>query len=508
MTNSTAQTAQDFRDYVKQIMHYYEAQALMEWDLRTGAPKKGAPLRAEAIGTLSAESFRMTTSEKMGEFLHILTEPGTYDSLDAITRASVREMQKDYDRSSKIPADRNQAYVVLASQAQSVWEEAKHTSDFELFRPYLEKIVEMKREFIDYWGYQDNKYDTLLDMYEPGITVAQLDEIFGGLRNETVQLVQAIVEANKQVNVEPLTRIYEKDKQRAFSTFLLEKLGYDFAAGRLDETVHPFQTTLNRYDARVTTMYNLDDIRSSVFSTIHEAGHALYEQGVSPDLIGTPLSSGASMGIHESQSRFFENMIGRSLEFWEANYPALQRMFPGQLADFSLADYYRAINDVRPSLIRIEADEVTYNLHIMIRYEIEKGLINQQIHVADLPGIWREKMQDYLGVVPDNDGMGVLQDVHWSGGDFGYFPSYSLGNIYAAQFRNTLAKEMPNYMDHVRNGNVQVVKDWFAEKVHRHGKMLTPSEIIRSVTGESIDSRHLVQYFHEKFAPLYGLGAK
>lgn len=506
MTNATAQTAQDFRDYVKEIMHYYEALSLMEWDLRTGAPKKGAPLRAEAIGTLSAESFRMTTSEKMAEFLDILTEPATNDALDDITKASVREMKKDFDRSSKIPADRNQAYVVLASQAQSVWEEAKRTSNFALFRPYLEKIVEMKIEFIDYWGYKDNKYDTLLDMYEPGITVAQLDGIFRGLRNETVQLLQAIVNAKKHVHTEPLTRLFEKDKQRHFSQMLLEKLGYDFAAGRLDETVHPFQTTLNRYDARVTTMYNMDDLRSSMFSTIHEAGHALYEQGVSPALIGTPVSGGASMGIHESQSRFFENMIGRSREFWEANYPELQRVFPSQLADFPLEDFYRAINDVRPSHIRIEADEVTYNLHIMIRYEIEKGLINQQLKVADLPEIWREKMKEYLGVVPEDDARGVLQDVHWSGGDFGYFPSYSLGNIYAAQFRNTLSKEMPNYMDHVRSGNIRVIKEWFTEKIHKHGKMLTPVEIVKDVTGEAIDSRYLVQYFHEKFDPLYDLG--
>lgn len=505
MTNATAQTAQAFRDYVKQIVHYYEALALMEWDLRTGAPKKGAPLRAEAIGTLSAESFRMRTSEQMAEYLHILTEPNTYESLDSITRASVREMKKEYDLSSKIPADRNHAYVVLASQAQSVWEEAKHTSDFALFRPYLEKIVDMKNEFIEYWGYQDNKYDTLLDQYEPGVTVAQLDSIFGNLRQETVQLVQAIGASKKNVNVEPLTRPFEKNKQRDFSRILLEKLGYDFAAGRLDETVHPFQTTLNLYDARVTTMYALNDVRSSIFSTIHEAGHALYEQGVSPDLIGTVVCGGASMGIHESQSRFFENMIGRSSEFWQANYGELQRVFPGQLADFALDDFYRAVNDVRPSLIRIEADEVTYNLHIMIRYEIEKGLINQDIKVADLPGIWREKMQDYLGVTPPDDAHGVLQDVHWSGGDFGYFPSYSLGNIYAAQFRNTLAKEIPNYMEHVRDGNLQVIKSWFNEKIHKHGRMLTPGELVKGVTGEDIDSKYLVQYFHEKFSPLYDL---
>jgi carboxypeptidase Taq len=503
VTDVTQQAVDGFKALVKKIQQYQEAVALLYWDLRTGAPKKGVELRSQTIGMLSGEAFKLSTSKEMEEYLNQLESVG--DQLDPITRASVREVRKEFDRSSKIPQERYEAFVVLTSQAESAWEEAKHTNNFELFRPYLEKIVEMNIEFIGYWGYKQNKYDTLLDMYEPGITVEMLDKIFGNLREETVKLVQAIGASSVKANTEPFTRYFDPAKQRELSLRMLEIIGYDFAAGRLDETVHPFMTTINRFDNRVTTKFVPNDLRSSLFGTIHEGGHALYEQGISTDLVGTPLSGGTSMGIHESQSRFYENMIGRSREFWEANYGLVKDLFPEQFADVSLDDFYLGVNHVEPSLIRIEADEVTYNLHIMLRYELEKGLINETIRVRDLPELWREKMKDYLGIVPETDAEGVLQDVHWSGGSFGYFPSYSLGNIYAAQFRNTLAKEIPDYMEQVRNGNLLVIKEWLNEKVHKHGKMLTPAEIVKHVTGEEIDSKYLVAYLHEKFDALYKL---
>jgi carboxypeptidase Taq len=505
LTNSTAKTVESFRQYVKEMEHYQEALALMYWDLRTGAPKKGVPLRSEAIGTLSSAVFKMSTSEKMEEFLNTLGDPSVYDTLDPVTRAMVREAKKEFDRARKIPPERYHEYVVLVSKAESVWEEAKEKSDFELFRPYLEQIVAMTIEFVGYWGYKENKYDTLLDMYEPGITVAQLDPLFDNLRKETVALLDKIVATGRHFDDKRFHRHYDPTVQRQLSLRMLTKMGYDFEAGRLDETVHPFQTSINHYDARVTTKFLVDDLRSNLFSTIHEGGHALYEQGVSADLIGTGLCSGASMGIHESQSRFWENMIGRSREFWEANYKELLELFPSQFADISLDDFYRSVNDVRPSLIRIEADELTYNLHIMIRYEIEKGLINEDIKVAELPGIWREKMQEYLGVTPANDAEGVLQDVHWSGGSFGYFPSYSLGNIYAAQFANALKRDIPDYMEQVRQGHLLGIKQWLNEHIHRHGRMLEPKEIVKQVTGENIDAKYLIAYLKDKYTALYNL---
>jgi carboxypeptidase Taq len=499
------ETIDKFRNYLRKISHYNEALALMQWDLRTGAPKKGHPLRAESMGTISGKIFEMSTSPEMESFLAELSDPAVYGQLDDVNRALVRVVKREFERSKKIPADRFEAYVILASQAESVWEDAKETSDFSVFEPYLEKIVAMKQEFIDYWGYDDNKYDTLLDQYEPGLTVQKVDQIFKDLRRETVELVKAITERGRQVDLAPFSRPFSIEKQKELSALLLKRMGYDFTAGRIDETVHPFQTTINRYDARVTTHYYEKDFLSAIFSTIHEGGHALYEQGVSPKLIGTPLSGGTSMGIHESQSRFWENIVGRSFEFWEYNYSDLIKLFKGQLSDVPLSDFYRAINDVQPSLVRIEADEVTYNLHIMIRYEIEKGLINGDLKVADLPLIWNEKMNDYLGVTPPDDAHGVLQDVHWSGGDFGYFPSYSLGNIYSAQFAHKMAEEIPDLKERIRGGEFTVIKNWLNEKIHVYGATLEPAEILKRVTGEEIDSKYLITYFKEKYSALYRL---
>jgi len=498
-------TATAFRDYIRKITHYEQALNLMYWDLRTGAPKKGAELRSEAIGTIASEIFNMNTSDEMARYLDQLSAPEEFARLDPVTKQTVTYVRAEYNRNKKIPANRFHRYAVLTSQAETVWEAAKEASDFALFRPYLEEIVAMNQEFIGYWGFGENKYDTLLDIYEPGMTVHHLDAIFGKLRDETVQLVRAIVDSPQHVDTSPFLRAFPRAQQRDFSHLMLRRIGYDFGAGRLDETVHPFQTTIHRYDTRVTTKYDVNDFRTALFGTIHEGGHALYEQGIAPELIGTPLSTGTSMGMHESQSRFWENMIGRSLAFWKANFADVQRMFPTQFGNVTLEDFYRGVNDVKPSLIRIEADEVTYNLHIMIRYEIEKGLINGNLAVKDLPEIWREKMQDYLGVTPDNDADGVLQDVHWSDGSFGYFPSYSLGNIYAAQFADAMEKAIPDCWAQVAQGELSAVKAWLNDNIHRHGKMLRPAEIVQQVTGMGIDASYLVQYLKQKYTDIYGL---
>ncbi|MCL6548589.1 MAG: carboxypeptidase M32 [Alicyclobacillus sp.] len=500
-----AERVASFRTYVRRMLHYHEAISLMHWDLRTGAPRKGVELRSEAIGTLAGELFELSVSPELGALLDELGDPSVYPALDRITQAMVREVRRDYERSRKIPPERHRAFVVLTSKAQTVWEEAKAASDFALLKPYLEEIVALTSEFIDYWGPGEHRYDTLLDIYEPGVTVRQLDEIFGQLRTDTVELVEAIVASGKRVDTEPLRRFFDPQRQRQFSLLLLERMGYDFSAGRLDETAHPFESAINRYDVRVTTKFLPHEVRSAIFSTIHEGGHALYEQGISPELIDTGLCDGASYGIHESQSRFWENFIGRSREFWECHYADLLRLFPAELSDVSLDHFHRAVNQVEPSLIRIEADEVTYNLHIMIRYELEKALVAGDLKVADLPGAWREKMREYLGLEPATDAEGVLQDVHWSGGDFGYFPSYALGNIYAAQFRTALARDIPDYLQHVREGRMEPIKAWLNDRIHRHGKLLQPREIVRQVTGEDVNPAHLVAYFKEKFAPLYGL---
>lgn len=502
MTQQMATTAQQFNDYVKRMKQLNEAVGVLAWDLRTGAPKNGVGQRAEVIGMLSGDVFKMSISEEMGKMLSELTEEETLNQLDAITRASVLERQKEYNLSNKIPPAKYQEYVVLCSKAEHAWQEAKANNDFDSFRPLLEQIVATLGEFIEIWGYKENKYDTLLDQYEPGLTSDKLDQIFAPLRERTVTLLKQITEA-KQPSCGFLDQEFPKEGQREFSLFILNELGYNFDAGRLDESSHPFAIGLNPGDVRVTTRFSPNDMQMALFGTIHECGHAMYEQNISPDLIGTYLATGTSMGIHESQSRFWENMVGRSMEFWTRYYDDLKRFFPTQFAGVSLEDFYKAINHVEPSLIRVEADELTYNLHIMIRYEIERDLINGVIEVKDLPAIWEQKMEEYLGIKPENHATGVLQDIHWSGGAFGYFPSYSLGNIYAAQLENTLRKEIPDYKQRVQQGDFSELRAWLTERVYKHGKMLTPGEIMTAATGEEINAEYLISYLENKYRTIY-----
>ncbi len=496
---------QEFLDYVKKMGAYKEALGLIYWDLRTGAPKKGVDQRSEVIGLLSSEVFKMSTSEEMAAYIANLTNVNHHNELSEMTKKTVAECKKEYDRNKKIPAEEYKEFVILQSKSEAVWEEAKDVLNFSLFQPYLEKIVEMTKKFITYWGYKENKYNTLLDMYEPGITVDILDRVFGELREKIVPLVQQIKESENKPNTEFLFEHFPKEKQREFSLEILKKVGYDFESGRLDETVHPFATGLNPGDVRVTTKYDENDFRTAIFGTIHESGHALYEQNISSALIGTPLCTGTSMGIHESQSLFYENFVGRNLSFWKGNFNLLKKYAPTQFQDVTIDEFYRAINESKPSLIRIEADELTYALHIMIRYEIEKGIFNDEIEVKDLPKVWNEKYEQYLGIIPDNDASGVLQDVHWSDGSFGYFPSYALGYIYAAQLKHAMLKDIPNFDQLLEEGNLLPIKEWLTDKIHQYGKMKLPLEMIKDITGEGLNASHLVTYLYEKYENIYQL---
>lgn len=494
-----------FLDHVKKMSSYNEAIGLIYWDLRTGAPKNGVEQRSEVLGVLSSEVFELSTSKEMEEYLQVLSTPESLEQISEITRRSVEECKKDFERNKKIPADEYREYVILQSKAESVWETAKQNADFSLFQPYLEKLVEFNKKFISYWGYEGNKYNTLLDDYEPGVTVEVLDKVFGQLREKIVPLVSAIAESKQKPKTDFLFQSFPKEQQREFSLAVLKELGYNLDSGRLDETVHPFATGLNPGDVRVTTKYDENDFRSAVFGTIHECGHALYEQNISNELVGTPLCGGTSMGIHESQSLFYENFVGRNKHFWTKNYELFKMYANGQFNDVSLEDFYRAINESKPSLIRIEADELTYPLHIMVRYEIEKGLFNDEIEVKDLPEIWNNKMEEYLGIRPENDAEGVLQDVHWSGGSFGYFPSYALGYMYAAQMKEAMIKDLPDFDELLENGNLVAVREWLTDKVHRHGRMKRPLEILQDVTGEGLNAEYLIRYLEKKYGEIYQL---
>lgn len=494
---------QEFHEYVKKMAAYNEALSLIFWDMRTGAPKKGIEQRSEVVGMLSSEVFKMSTSEKMAYFIDTLSNEK--DQLSDITVKQLEECKKEYDRNKKIPEDEYKEYVVLLSKSESKWEEAKAASDFSLFQPYLEEVVKYNRKFLEYWGYEGNPYNVLLDLYEPGMTVDVLDQVFGQLRERIVPLVKKIMDSGNKPETDFLFHHFPKSKQREFSIELLKELGYDFEAGRLDETVHPFEITLNIGDVRITTKYDEKDFRTAVFGTIHECGHAIYEQNISPKLTGTLLASGTSMGIHESQSLFFENFIGRNYSFWKKHYELLKKYAPEQFSHVSLDDFYRAINESKPSLIRIEADELTYPLHIMVRYEIEKALFNGELEVKDLPEVWNKKYEEYLGVVPKHNGEGVLQDVHWSGGSFGYFPSYALGYMYAAQFKHSMLKDLPNFDSLLEEGDITPIKKWLNEKIHQHGKMKKPLELLHEITGEGLNAQYLIDYLEEKYSKIYGL---
>jgi carboxypeptidase Taq len=499
------ETLKRFRELTGLIKQYGEILGVAYWDMRTGAPRKGIPLRSEAVGALSAESFRISISDEMGELIDQLSSSAALPALSSIDRRLVEESKKDYDRNRKLPPDLYREYVVLTSQAESAWEEAKENNDFPGFVPYLEKIIDFNRRFIELWGAKATPYDTLLDLYEPGLTTSELDRLFGELRGRLVPLVEAIAKVGDRPDTSFLEGTFDKETQKAFSKFILKEMGYDFDAGRLDESVHPFMTGLNLGDARITTRYLPHDLTSALFGTIHEGGHALYEQNIDPELAGTLLCSGTSMGIHESQSRLWENMVGRSRGFWQHYFPELKKHFPGKLDNVSPEAFYRGVNVVEPGFIRIDADELTYNLHIMIRYEIEKMLFNEGLSARDLPQVWNAKYKEVLGIDPPNDSVGVLQDTHWSGGAFGYFPSYSLGNMYGAQIMDVASRKLPALDEQITAGQLHPLKEWLTEQVYRHGKLLQPAEIIQSVSSQELKSSYLCDYLESKYKDIYRL---
>lgn len=496
-----SQLEQEFIYYTKKIKGYHEAIGLMFWDLRTGAPKKGVDQRGEVIGMLSTDAFEMSVSEQMASYLQQLAN----ENLSPIGKSLYEHCQKEYDKNKKIPADMYKEYVILQSKAESVWEDAKTRNDFSLLAPYLEKLVDYNKKFIDYWGYEGHPYNALLDLYEPGITVDLLDLVFAQLREAIVPLVKAIGASTNQPETAFLYKQFPKDKQKEFSLEILKSLGYDFDAGRLDETMHPFATGLNPGDVRVTTKYDEKDWRVAVFGTIHECGHALYEQNISQDLTGTLVCDGTSMGIHESQSLFYENFVGRNYGFWKKHYELLKHYAPGQFDEVALDDFYKAINESKPSLIRIEADELTYPLHVMIRYEIEKGLFQGDIAVSDLPKVWNEKYEEYLGVKPATDAEGVLQDVHWSGGLFGYFPSYALGYMYASQLKSAMLKDIEDFDARLENGDLLPIKEWLTENIHQYGATKKPLELLQNATGEGLNVQYLIDYLKQKYTEIYRL---
>jgi len=494
VTTITA-TLQQFKQHLADLARLSQAAALLNWDLETGMPRKGAAARAEALGLLSGEIFTRFVSPQTAEALAALTAPGV--TLDATDAALVRVTRRDYDKSQAIPPALVREIATVAGQAQPAWEQARHDNTFAPFVPYLTRLLALKCEVADIVGHRGNRYDALLDDYEPGLTAAALIPLIADLRRELVPLVDAIID-RQQSQPAPAVPAVPVEAQRALALALLDLLHFDSDAGRLDASAHPFSITIAPGDHRVTTRFDVADFRSSFFSVLHECGHALYELGIPAALQLTPLADGASMAIHESQSRFWENVVGRSRPFLAFVLPLLQRHCPA-LAAWSADDLFRSANSVRRSLIRTEADEVTYNLHVMLRFELENELLGGRLAVTDLPAAWNDRCRALLGCTPASDREGVLQDVHWAHGSFGYFPSYMLGNLYAAQLTDALRRDLPDFDTLLARGDTQAPLAWLRDRVHRHGRMLEPHELMLRATGSAPDSRHFLAYLRSKF---------
>ncbi|MGL4537979.1 MAG: carboxypeptidase M32 [Cetobacterium sp.] len=472
--------------------------ALLQWDLETQAPKGGYKLISEMIGELSLKSYNLTTSK---EFLEMLKElKKNEEKLDNIVKREIELLEEEVEKIKVIPSEEYKMYSELTAKAQGIWEIARENNDFESFAPILEQIFNFNRKFIEYRGIKEDVYSEILNDYEKGMNVKKLDNFFEELKKEIVPLLKEVNKNKRDFQKKVKFEVSEYN-QKLFSKEILEYIGFDLERGVLSESAHPFTLTVNKDDVRLTTRYLKDFPFSSIFSTIHEGGHGVYEQGVDEILKDTILSDGASMGIHESQSRFYENVVGRSKEFWFGILEKSKFKY-SKLSELTLEEIYKGINEVSPSLIRVEADELTYSLHIMVRYEIEKGILSGEYLVKDLPRVWNEKMYEYLGVVPSTDSEGVLQDVHWSCGLIGYFPSYALGNVYSLQILNAMKKDI-NIEGTLERGELKRIKEWLREKIHRYGKLKTPKEIMVSVTGEELNPEYYIEYLKEKYKNIY-----
>lgn len=484
----------------KKMYAYGAANSALYLDSVTVAPKDTSEGRGVAMGILAGEEHKLFASPETGELLDCLES--NRDKLDARQARQTELLRRSYTQLSRIPADEYMEYAMLTNEASDVWHRAKEQNDFELFRPVLEKLVAFNRKFAGYYDSTKAPYDALLNEYERGMTMEKLDAFFAALREKIVPVIRAVGE-KPQIDDGFLHKHYPVEIQRKFSDYLMEVMGLDRAHCGIGETEHPFTLNFNSQDVRITTHYVEDSLAESMYSVVHEGGHALYERGVDPQNDYTVLAGGVSMGIHESQSRFYENLIGRSRPFVHAIFPKVKEFFPQQLKDVDAEMFYRAVNKAQPSLIRTEADELTYSLHIMVRYEIEKQLIGDTLAVGDIPAEWNRLYKEYLGIDVPDDKRGCLQDSHWSGGSFGYFPSYALGSAYGAQMLRNMEKDV-DVWGSVGKGDLAPVTAWLREKVHQYGSLLEPAQIVENACGV-FDPTVYTDYLTEKYSELYGL---
>ena len=476
---------------------------LLHWDMQTIMPPRGSEQRANQLALLSGIMHSKLTSPRIGELVDQLLSHA--DGLTEEQRANVREIGRDYDLATKIPQQLVEELSRQRSLAHEAWVNAREAANFAMFAPHLETLVRLTAEMAEHLGYRDTPLDALIDQFEPDATAAMFTQLFDELKAANIPLLQAILDSPVKADRKFLSAEYPAELQKQFGTEVMKQLGFDLEAGRLDTSVHPFCSGI-RGDVRITTRYNPRAPQQALFGIIHETGHALYEQGVNADYMGTPLAEALSYGIHESQSRMWENFIGRSRAFWTYFFPRLKQIFPSQLSSVGFDQFVLAINHVERSLVRVEADEMTYDLHIILRFEIERDLFAGKLEVADLPEAWNQKLREYVGLTPSNDGKeGVLQDVHWSGGSFGYFPSYSLGNIAAAQLWYAMHAAMPDLERRIQQGDFTEILNWLREQVHLHGRRFKRDELLMRATGKPLQTGDYIRYLKEKYSALHKL---
>lgn len=491
------------RPYMEKAMAIKTALTLFEWDNETLAPDEAGELTASVIGVLSGEYLEAAAGKDVEQLLAQCEEEDREDgSLAETERAVIREMREELQRVRDIPKEEYQEFARLTARSAAVWVKARREHDFGAFAPVLESIIRYQKRFAGYRAKEGEAlYDVMLEDYEKGFTMENLDQFFGIIKAELVPFLRKIREEGRRIDDSFLAGDYPNDRQEKLARFLAEYVGFDFKRGVLAVSAHPFTTNLHNKDVRITTHYSRR-VDSSLFSVIHEAGHGIYEMGIRNDLTLTPVGQGASMGMHESQSRFFENIIGRSRYFWIPIYEKLRGLFPDELGEIPLETFVDAVNKVQPGLIRTEADELTYSLHVLIRYEIEKLLIEEDMDVREIPRVWADKYEEYLGVRPEHSGEGELQDIHWSQGSFGYFPSYALGSAFGAQIYYHM-REIMDFDGLLARGEVGAIREYLRENIHQYGRLKTSRQILRDMTGEDFDPAYYIRYLKEKYGKIY-----
>ncbi len=491
---------EEFMTKVTDLYRFEAIQGHLGWDQETIMPPKGAKARGEILAWLAAQRHSRLIDQSMGSIISEL-ENSEHDDYFA---ANLKEMRRKYDEAVKLPTEFVSEFTKARSEALIAWQKARSESDFSQFAPHLQKLIDLTHKKIGYLGCEHTPYDVLLDEYEVGMTVEDYDPLFSGLKSRLVPLLAKIMDSDVEIPRLPDEMTFPADGQEKFCSKVSKAMGFDFEAGRMDRSTHPFCAGLWPDDTRFTTRFDEKDPFSCLYAVMHESGHGVYEQGLPRQYSFSPVGTAVSLGVHESQSRFWENQIGRTAAFWNVAMPWFKEEFP-DCPDWSSETLDLVANEVKPDFIRVEADEITYNLHIMIRYEIEKMIFNGGLKVEDIPSTWNQMMKEWFGIEVPNDSLGCLQDIHWSMGAFGYFPTYTLGNLYAAQLLQTMSKELGDIDEIIKSGEWSGMLDWLRDKIHQKGSVMTPAELIESATGSPPSPEPFLNYVEEKYSKLYNL---